>query len=70
MHFTSTSFPFSEEKAKIDPELLREEKQKLADLRRQEREKARAERKKRPIDADPDVHEIMGIGGFGTEKKK
>jgi len=65
----------SEEQAdRADPdERLREAKEeeaKIADLRRQQKERERLESRKRPADADPDVMAIMGISGFGTAKKK
>lgn len=48
----------------------KEEEAKIADLRRQQKERERLESRKRPADADPDVMAIMGISGFGTAKKK
>jgi len=59
---------YLEAQAKIDPEQLKEEKQKEADLRRRERERIRAERNKRSIEADTDAMKAMGIAGFGQQK--
>ncbi|KAH7724426.1 zinc finger protein [Aphelenchoides avenae] len=53
---------------------LKEEEAKLQDLKRQQRE--RQQTRKRPatqeedLDKDSELYKLMGIGGFGTSKKK